>query len=182
MPEATMEAAPKSTAMSVQDTLRDLAGKVRYTVDVNTKGISHADSLKQPQPAGNCSNWVLGHLLVIYTKTIPMLGEQSVIGMDRLGHYDRGSAPIIDAGDAIVFDELLAAWNTSCDRFDAGLSRVSDEMLLQPVADSPTGNPNETVHSLLFTLMFHQTYHSGQLGLLRRVAGMEGAITQPSVS
>lgn len=49
-------------------------------------------------------------------------------------------------------------------------------MLLQPAANRKTGNPKKTVHSLLFTIMLHQAYHSGQLGVLRRMAGREGAI------
>ncbi|MEP6834103.1 MAG: DinB family protein [Gemmatimonas sp.] len=176
MSNSTMEAAPKTVAMSVQNTLRDLANKTRYTVGVNIEGLTHAESLTQPQPAGNCSNWVLGHLLTVYSKTLPMFGGKPVIGPDRLKHYERGSAPLLDAHDAIPFDELVAAWNTTCNMVDAGISQVSDEMLLQPVPESPTNNPNETVHSLLFTIMFHQAYHSGQLGVLRRVAGKDGAI------
>jgi len=176
MTEETMEAPQGAVAMSVQDTLRELAQKVRYTVDVNVKDVSHAESLTQPRPAGNCSNWVLGHLLAIYSKVLPMLGEQSVIAMDRIKRYDRYSAPMVDAAEAIPFEELVAAWSTTCDRVDAGIARVSDEMLRQPVPESPSANPNETVHSMLFTIMFHQAYHSGQLGLLRRLVGKEGAI------
>jgi len=41
---------------------------------------------------------------------------------------------------------------------------------------SPTGNPNETVRTLLTTIMFHQAYHAGQTAVLRRIAGKEGAI------
>ncbi len=44
------------------------------------------------------------------------------------------------------------------------------------VPDGPTGNPEETVGSLLAVVMFHQAYHSGQLGILRRIAGESGAI------
>ena len=105
-----------------------------------------------------------------------MFGEQGELSLDRLKHYDRGAAPVVNDNEAIPFSELIAAWNTVCDRVDAGLSRIPDGMLTQPVADSPTGNPKETVHSLLFTIMFHQAYHSGQLGVLRRIAGKEGAV------
>ncbi|MEO8090106.1 MAG: hypothetical protein ABI703_07410 [Gemmatimonadales bacterium] len=34
-----------------------------------------------------------------------------------------------------------------------------------------TGDPDETVGSNLATLVFHQAYHVGQTGGLRRVAG-----------
>jgi uncharacterized damage-inducible protein DinB len=32
---------------------------------------------------------------------------------------------------------------------------------------------------LLSLLAFHQAYHSGQLGIARRIAGMEGAVKGP---
>lgn len=184
MAEATMSSSASGSVggssnawtMSPTETMRDLAGKVRYSVGVNIAGVSHADSMKQPQPAGNCMNWALGHLLAVYSKVLPMFGEQPVMGLDRLARYDRGSLPMVDAAEAIPFEELVAAWTPTCDRVDAGLARVPAAMLSQHVADSPTQNPNETVHTLLFTVMFHQAYHSGQLGVLRRMAGKEGAI------
>jgi hypothetical protein len=45
-----------------------------------------------------------------------------------------------------------------------------------PAPFSPSKNPKETLRSLLTTVLFHQAYHSGQTGLLRRIAGKEGAI------
>lgn len=176
MAGATAEVMQSSGAASATESMRYQAGLTRYSVDVNVKGLSHADSLIQPQPAGNCANWVLGHLLAVYTKTLPMFGEQGVIGMDRLERYDRGSVPMTGTADAIPFDELLTAWNEACNRIDAGLAQMSEAVLAQPVANSPTGNPNETVKTLLYTVMFHQAYHAGQLGVLRRLVGKEGAI------
>lgn len=164
------------SVMSPTETMRYQSGLTRFSVDVNVQGLSHADSLTQPEPAGNCANWVLGHLMTVYSKVLPMFGEQPVIGMDRLARYDRGSQPMVDADEAIPFDELVTAWAETCNRVDAGLARLPDQALTQPVADSPTGNPNETVNSLLFTVMFHQAYHAGQLGVLRRLVGKEGAI------
>ena len=176
MSEIELESTPTAVAMSVQETLRDLGNKVRYTVRVNTDGVTHTQSLVQPQPAGNCMNWVLGHLLAVYSSVLPMFGATPAIEGARIARYNRGSAPVVDGADAIAFEELMAAWNTTCDRVDAGLAKLRDATLLQPAANSPTGNRNETVHSLLFTIMFHQSYHAGQLGLLRRMVGKDGAI------
>ncbi len=41
---------------------------------------------------------------------------------------------------------------------------------------SPKDDENETVGSLLAGLAFHEAYHTGQLGILRRVSGADGAV------
>ena len=43
----------------------DLAKMLKFELDIvrqQTAGLSQADSLIQPQPGGNCLNWVMGHL------------------------------------------------------------------------------------------------------------------------
>jgi uncharacterized damage-inducible protein DinB len=59
---------------------------------------------------------------------------------------------------------------------DAGLADVQAETLGRPAPASPTGNPDETIGSLLATILFHQAYHSGQTAVLRRLVGKPGAI------
>ncbi len=56
------------------------------------------------------------------------------------------------------------------------LASLSDENLAAAAPFSPRNDPDETVGSLLTLIAFHQAYHTGQTGLLRRVAGHDGAI------
>jgi uncharacterized damage-inducible protein DinB len=164
--------------MTVADTsnLRHLAQMTQAIVRLNVADVSHEDSLVQPRPAGNCLNWVLGHLLAVYNDVLPVLAQQPVVAAGLLQHYARGSSPITSAKDALPFSDLKRDWDTACARIDAGLATTPAERLGERVARSPTGNPDETVGSLLSTVMFHQAYHAGQLGILRRVAGKPGAI------
>jgi uncharacterized damage-inducible protein DinB len=145
-------------------------------VKANTAGVTQEESLVQPQQDGNCLNWVVGHLVCIYNNAIPLFGQEPVMDKAVLQRYDRGSAPIKDAHDALPLAQLLEAWNELAARVDAGLANLTPEYLDQPAPFSPSGNPDETVRSLMTTLLFHQAYHSGQIGVLRRVAGHEGAI------
>jgi uncharacterized damage-inducible protein DinB len=92
-----------------------------------------------------------------------------------LKHYVRGAPPIREGTEALDFEKIMAAWKQAVERVDAGLAGLSPEVLDRP-AGSPTGNQDETVRSLLTTVMFHQAYHAGQTGVLRRIAGKEGAI------
>lgn len=162
--------------MNATTTMLQQTAMVNAMVERNIDGVTHEQSLIQPQPAGNCINWVLGHLLAIYAKVLPMLGQEPVLSMDVLHRYDRGSAPITDPGDALPFERLASAWKETSKRIDAGIEALDAGRLDDRVAESPTNNPDETVHSLLMTVTFHQTYHSGQLGVLRRIAGLPGAI------
>jgi uncharacterized damage-inducible protein DinB len=162
--------------MSAVDNLRYQAQLTQTVVRLNLDGMTHDESLIQPNPAGNCSNWVLGHLLTIYTEALPLLGQQPVRPREELSHYARGAPPITKRSEALPLEELKKGWDESCARFDAGLAAIPEARLAERVPNSPTNNPDETVGSLLATLLFHQAYHSGQLGVLRRIAGKPGAI------
>ncbi|MGD0367661.1 MAG: DinB family protein [Acidobacteriaceae bacterium] len=142
----------------------------------NVEGLTQEDSLNQPQPGGNCLNWVIGHLLCIYDSVLPALGQKPVLGASALKRYERGSAELHEAGEALPLADLLTAWDETAKRVEAGLGTLTAERMDEPAPFSPTNNPKETVRSLLATICFHQAYHVGQTGLLRRIAGKEGAI------
>jgi len=151
------------------------ARMARDVVNANTHGLTHEDSLVEPRPGGNRLNWVLGHLLSVYDGFLPLLKQEPVIGA-ALQRFARGAPPLRNPAEAIDFGKLLAAWNQASERVDAGLAGLDPEILERPVPNSPSGNPDETVRSLITTVMFHQAYHAGQTAVLRRIAGREGAI------
>jgi uncharacterized damage-inducible protein DinB len=165
-----------TAAAAEVDLWRLQARMARDTVNANTHGLNHQESLVAPQPGGNRLNWVLAHLLSVYDGFLPLLRQEPVIGGGTLQRFARGAPPLNDPAEAIDFARLQAAWNQASDRVDAGLARLDPDLLDQPVPNSPSGNPDETVRSLITTVMFHQAYHAGQTGVLRRIAGREGAI------
>lgn len=142
----------------------------------NVEGLTEEDSLNQPQPGGNCLNWVVGHLLCTYDTVLPVIGQEPVLGTSALKRYERGSEELHEAGEAIPLADLLVAWDESAKRVEAGLGTLTAERMDELAPFSPSKNPKETVRSLLTTVFFHQAYHTGQTGLLRRIAGKEGAI------
>ena len=163
------------SAMSAAQCIAKLSRSTDFVVRVNLEGVTHEESLMMPHEAGNCANWVLGHLINIYSSALPVVGQQPVLELESIAQYARGSAALQTA-HAIDLTELNAAWKETSARFIQGASTMSDEQLAQRAPFSPSNNPDETVHSLLLTVAFHQAYHSGQLGVLRRVMGHEGAI------
>lgn len=165
-----------TTAAAEIDLWRLQARMARDVVNANTHGLTHEESLVAPRPSGNRLNWVLGHLLSVYDGFLPLLKQEPVIGAAKLQRFARGAPPLENPADAIDFGKLLVAWNQASDRVDAGLASLDPDSLDRPAPNGPSGNPDETVRSLITTVMFHQAYHAGQTGVLRRIAGREGAI------
>ena len=145
---------------------------LRRTLD----GLSQADTLIQPREAGNCLNWVVGHLLAIYHNVLPLLEQEPVLPAELLERYDRGAPPLRDPARAVDIGELLTAWDETSRRVDAGLAALDPATLGSPAPFSPSGDANETIGTLLATIAWHQAYHVGQAGLLRRIAGKGGVI------
>jgi hypothetical protein len=164
-----------STATEVEN-FRLQAGIVRNVVAVNVQGLTHADSVVQPRPGGNSLNWIMGHLVWAYEQALPLFGQDLVLEQGVLDRHARGAPGLASPAEAVNFEDLLSAWNVAAERVDAGLAGLTPEVLDRKAPGSPTNNPNETVRSLVCTILFHQAYHAGQTAVLRRIAGKSGAI------
>ena len=138
-------------------------------LDLNVKGLSHEESLIQPPGGGNCLNWVAGHVVANRNFVLGLLGEEPIWTADESEPYKRGSAPIKDGSRARKFDEIVADFSKAQERIRAGLGRLKDEDLSRKQGE-------ETLGDSLHLLQFHEAYHIGQVGLLRRIAGKPGAI------
>jgi uncharacterized damage-inducible protein DinB len=154
------------------EVFRQLARLSHQVLRANVADMTHEESLIQPEPAGNCMNWVVGHVLHVYAGVLTRLGQTPVLSLDELARYARGGAPLRDGAEALRFERLAEAWDASWPRVDAGLAGLTPEALEAP------GLPGfgDTVRDLLGFVFFHQAYHTGQAGILRRIAGRAGAI------
>jgi hypothetical protein len=150
----------------------DLAGAFGRNVSIirrQTDGLTHADSLLQPPFRGNCLNWIVGHIAVNRDNVLRLLGEQPVMDADGV-RYRRESDPIVDGADEgiLPLDELLDRLARSQEQLSAALGRVDQATLAREL----TFNDNTTtVKERVFTLYFHDCYHTGQTELLRQLAG-----------
>ncbi|KFF24872.1 hypothetical protein [Chryseobacterium vrystaatense] len=131
-------------------------------ISLNTDGISHEESMIFPNGEANCMNWVLGHLIYIRNAFLNVLGEESVWDNEKFSCYNRGAFPLERKDELVPFEELMSYLRQSQDKLEAKL--ISMESF----------NP-ETVNDIAI-LSFHENYHSGQLGYLRRILGKPGAI------
>ncbi len=155
---------------------RALKTQVYYNLGalkMNLEGLTHEESLIQPQPAGNCLNWIVGHILANRAGMLGLLGKEPVWNDQEAAPYQRGSKPLTDPALVKTLEDIVAMLETSQESILAGLGEMSAEGLQAP---APSGKEGETVETGLAALVFHEAYHVGETGILRRLLGHEGAI------
>lgn len=161
-----------------------LAGQIGvsgYVLDKNLDGITHQDSLVHPDSGGNSINWVLGHMVGGRNNLAMALTGEPVFSPARFAMYEGKADSGYTDEDALPLNELKDCCQALSDSLIGTLSGLDDEALGQPAPFSPLGNPEETLGSLSATFAFHDAYHAGQTGVLRRVCGKEGVLTAPDL-
>jgi hypothetical protein len=133
----------------------------------NLEGFTHAESMVTPPGGGNSTNWVVGHIVSTRNAILALLGRPPVLEGVDLAVYQRGSEGL--DGRELPFETLLAAFNESQARIEAALREIGESRFQALVTEEKLGQ------NIAF-LQFHEAYHIGQLGLLRRIAGKPGAI------
>ncbi len=159
-----------------------IAAQLQYTDYVirhNADGVTDDEALVQPDPGGNCFNWIVGHILSTRHGFLAVLDQEMVWDEDTRNRYRRSSDPVSGAGNGVIpLSQMLADLVVLQERTVAGLASLDDATLAEKAAFSPGNNPNETVGSLLVILAFHESYHAGQTGILRKLIGKsEGYLT-----
>ena len=134
-----------------------------------TEGLTHEEGLLQPQPGGNCLNWVMGHLVVNLVDILKVLGGVAPSGLPGLDHYGHGSEPVHgDEPGVIEFQVLIDTYalltKTITDRLAQMSEADFDEEIEFWQGQSRRGYT-------AFFYFFHNTYHIGQLEQLRNLAG-----------
>jgi len=140
-----------------------------YVFEVTTKGFSHEESLKCPKPSGNNVNWIAGHLIDSRNSMLRMLGAEPVWPDGTGERYKRGTDPLTNASEAESWEKLAGDFKESQKRLMAALDSTELDVFNQQIGDA-------TIGEAMSFLSFHETYHVGQLGLLRRLNGKEGVI------
>ena len=155
-----------------------ISGRV---LERNLDRISHEESLINPQPGGSCLNWLVGHLTRSRNQALALLGQRPMFPKEEFDSYDDNGGKPFRPETAIAFDELKRRFRALQEPLVNGLNGLAPEAMDRPAPFSPTANPKETVGSLLVSLAFHEAYHVGQTGILRRIVGREGVIKPPRI-
>ena len=131
------------------------------------QGLTHAESMLQlPFPA-NCLNWNLGHLLVYRMQYLGAIDGVTQPDPAEFALYGGGSAPLTDSAKAIPLETLLARLTEASARVTSALQAM-DPARLDAIYDADRGTTVDD--RLQFYIIFHESYHAGQLEILHELA------------
>ena len=152
----------------IEDYAKMLSGEHEIVMQ-QTAGLTHADSLLQPQPGGNCLNWVMGHLAGNLIEILQVIGGECPPDLPDLTHYGYGSNPIREEEEGVLpLDELLDAYSKLTEVVLQRLSQMTEDNFEEEI-DFWQGKTRRGY--VAFFYFFHNTYHIGQLEQLRNLAG-----------
>ena len=143
-----------------------------YTTQSNVADISHEESLRTPAGGGNSMNWVLGHMLDARNSTLKLIGKTP--SLDTGDIYKR-NGPEFDAAAAAPFEELVQAFGATQETLVGFLESANADALAKEIPNMPSPL-GDTLGSAVTAIAFHEAYHSGQLGILRRCLGKDGVL------
>lgn len=145
------------------------------TVGQNVKDVTHAESLVAPPVGGNPMNWILGHIVCTRSHMFVMAGMPDFWTDEERAAYERGSRPLAGE-DAAPFEDLVATYARTTAEVRGFLEGLVAAELDRAV---PQGTPDflgGTIGEALLAFAWHEGYHAGQLGVVRRTLGKPGAI------
>lgn len=144
-------------------------------INRNLEDVSHEESLVRP-PAGNCLNWVLGHIVLYRGTVLKIIGRRPLLDGERADLYRRGSHP--DGSEHYLdLATLRGLLSDAHQELIPALAVMTDEELAANVPEEFNRPPLAgSIGNALARMNFHESYHAGQIGLLRRIAGKDGVI------
>ncbi len=145
-----------------------------WVLERQLDGLSHADSLLQPEARGNCMNYVLGHILVSRDAVFRLLGLSQMLSPEEYARYDSDVEGIIeDSGDVIRLEKLKTLLTQSTEDLQVAIEQLTDDELEKEIKP---GESSTTLGQRLEFFGWHETYHIGQTEYLRQLAGTDDKV------
>ena len=139
-------------------------------LEMNGAGITDEMAARRPAEGVSCPAWIMGHLTHSRHGIITRLGGTVPEEPIWKETYGRGG----EGGSAhLGFAALCEAFNATSGPLKEALRAVQDW-------DLPTANPfthsDQAIEQLVAFLYMHECYHLGQIGLMRKLYGLKGAV------
>ncbi|MCK6490706.1 MAG: DinB family protein [Planctomycetes bacterium] len=122
-------------------------------------------------PAGHDARWIAGHLTVYRRRLVAMMGLPPLSDAWDTA-FQKGTTP-----DAVPTEldgaQIVRAFHDAHGVMAPRWEALTEADLAKPLGRTLPDGGN-TIGAGLRFLLWHETYHLGQLGLLRRLAGKPG--------
>ena len=130
--------------------------------------VTDGQAMRRRVPQVNSMAFLAAHLIDTRHELLSILGAP---GENPVRTQLANARSIDDVADLPTLAELLSAWRQVASAIDQRLTMVDDAMLDAPSGRRFPGGDPSTVGALAF-LVQHDSYHIGQLAMLRRVHGL----------
>jgi uncharacterized damage-inducible protein DinB len=130
-------------------------------------GLSDQEVWAQPSGSGNPIAWLLGHLTETRAGMLGEIGVPFDYGWSRT--FQRGSG-LQDPAGYPARDVIEAAWKATHAAMRDAFATVSADRLQAPVIRRPVPGVEHLVDLIAFC-GFHESYHVGQIGFIRKQLG-----------
>ncbi len=160
--------------MPVSAAITGAADSYRFNSDflVNmVKDLAPEEWVKRPNGAANHIAWIVGHVIWTRKAVLGRLGTEW--SAPWLGMFARG-AKVDDTAVYPSSDALLDAWKDVTAALTSTFESVSEEALAQPAWSPGPPSTNGKVSGKVAFLAWHETYHVGQISVLRSWLGHKG--------
>jgi hypothetical protein len=144
----------------------------RSTIEMLVDGFGPADWARRPSDdGGNTAHWIVGHVAVARRSVLRRLGEE-IPPDDWEQAFEMKVTPAGTAGyptPEVLLEDIRASGKL--------LTSILAEMTPEKAAEewgSPFPDGGTTLADGAQFMHFHESYHIGQLGLLRRISGKKG--------
>jgi uncharacterized damage-inducible protein DinB len=140
-------------------------------VDRSLEGISDEEFWQVAPGGGNPLGWLLGHVAHTRGQILTQIGHPHDSGLGPL--FARGAA-LRDRSEYPSRTAVENAWKESRSRMRDGFASITPERLAGPPPAGSKLPGADTLAGYLAFLAFHESYHVGQMGYVRRRLGHAG--------
>jgi len=160
--------------MPVPAVISGAADSYRFNTDflVNmTKDLTPEEWVKRPNSTTNHIAWIVGHVIWTRKALLARLGKEW--STPWLGMFARG----VMVDDTAVYPSPIAltdAWKEVTAALTSALESMSEEALAQPAFNPGPPSTDGKVSGNVTFLAWHETYHVGQISMVRCWLGHKG--------
>jgi hypothetical protein len=156
------------------EVLANVFTRNQWVIKEQTKGLTHADSLKQPDMRGNCLNYVLGHVQTSRETVMKMLDLAPLMSEEQKERYGSDVEPVLEDGPEIIpLDEMQVLLEKSAENLVEAIKALTADDLEREVK---LGESTAPLGRRIEFFGWHDTYHVGQTEYLRQLAGTDDKV------